>query len=180
MNPNVLFKITYGLYVVGSNNGSKLNGFICNTVFQVTSEPPQFAVASHKNNYTTEIIREGKVFAISILRQDYHPDIIGTFGYRSGREIEKFGNFKYMTGKTGAPILITDTIGWLECEVINTFDLGTHILFIGNVVDGDIIDDSSEPLTYNYYHEVKKGKAPKNSPTYIDPQRLKAFPPKTS
>jgi flavin reductase (DIM6/NTAB) family NADH-FMN oxidoreductase RutF len=64
--------------------------------------------------------------------------------------------------------------------VVNSFDLGTHILFIGNVVDGDILDDSSEPLTYNYYHEVKKGKAPKNSPTYIDSQRLKAFPSKTS
>lgn len=180
MNLNVLFKITYGLYVVGSSNGSKLNGYISNTVFQVTSEPPQFAVASHKNNFTTEIIREGKAFAISILRQDYNPDIIGTFGYRSGRDIDKFANFNYRTGTTGAPILLTDTVGWLECEVLNSIDIGTHILFIGNVVDGDILDDSSIPLTYNYYHEVKKGKAPKNSPTYIDPLKLKANPPKTT
>jgi flavin reductase (DIM6/NTAB) family NADH-FMN oxidoreductase RutF len=180
MNPNVLFKITYGLYVVSSTNGTKLNGYISNTVFQVTSEPPQFAVASHKNNYTTEIIREGKVFAISILKQDYHPDIIGTFGYRSGRDIEKFANFKYTKGKTGSPILLQDTVGWLDCEVVSEVDLGTHILFIGNLIDGDILDDLSAPLTYNYYHEVKKGKAPKNSPTYIDPLKLKAILPRTS
>lgn len=180
MNLNVFFKITYGLYVVGSTNGTKLNGYISNTVFQVTSDPPQFAVACHKNNFTTGIISEGKVFAISILRQDYNPDIIGTFGYRSGRDIDKFTNFSYKTGKSGAPILLKDTVGWLDCEVINSFDLGTHILFIGNVIDGDILDDSAVPLTYNYYHEVKKGKAPKNSPTYIDPRKLIPIHPETS
>jgi len=178
MDLNVLFKITYGLYVVGAASGSKMNGYISNTVFQVTSDPPQFAVASHKNNYTTEIIKEGKAFAISILRQDYDPDIIGTFGYRSGRDMEKFANFTYKTGKTGAPVLLKDTAGWLECEVVNSFDLGTHILFIGNLVDCESIDDAVEPLTYNYYHAVKKGIAPRNSPTYIDPRKLKTFPPK--
>jgi flavin reductase (DIM6/NTAB) family NADH-FMN oxidoreductase RutF len=180
MDLNVFFKITYGLYVIGSTNGSKVNGFISNTVFQVTSDPPQIAVASHKNNYSTELIREGKAFTISILRQDYNPDIIGTFGYRSGRDFDKFAQFKYKTGKTGAPILLDDSVGWLECEVVNSVDLGTHILFIGNVIDGEILDDSLVSLTYNYYHEVKKGKAPKNSPTYIDPLKLKAQPGKTS
>jgi flavin reductase (DIM6/NTAB) family NADH-FMN oxidoreductase RutF len=177
MDLNVFFKISYGLYVVGSTNGSKLNGFISNTVFQVTSDPPQFAVASHKNNHSTEMIREGKVFAISILKQDYHPDIIGAFGYRSGKDFHKFENFTYRTGKTGAPILLTDTLGFLECEVVNSFELGTHILFIGNVVDGEIFDELARPLTYSYYHDIKKGKAPKNSPTYVDPQKLKSVSP---
>jgi flavin reductase (DIM6/NTAB) family NADH-FMN oxidoreductase RutF/rubredoxin len=168
MNIEAYFKVTYGLYVVSSVLKDKINGYISNTVFQVTAEPARFAIACSKNNHTTKMIRKSGVFSISVLKKETGPDIIGTFGYRSGKDTDKFSSFKYKTGSTGAPILLADTIAWFECKVDQTVDTGTHLLFVGKVVDCDLPDEAGEPLTYAYYREVKKGKAPKNAPTYID------------
>jgi flavin reductase (DIM6/NTAB) family NADH-FMN oxidoreductase RutF/rubredoxin len=172
MNFEAFFKITYGLYVVSTVKDEKLNGYISNTVFQVTAEPARFAIACSKNNFTAEMIQHSGVFTISALKKETKADLIGTFGYRSGRETEKFLNFSYRKGKTGAPILLEDTLAWFECEVVQTVDTGTHLLFIGIAVDGDLLDAAGEPLTYAYYREVKKGKAPKNAPTYLDAEKL--------
>jgi flavin reductase (DIM6/NTAB) family NADH-FMN oxidoreductase RutF len=180
MNFEAYFKITYGLYVVSSVSDNKLNGYISNTVFQVTAEPARFAIACSKNNHTAEMIQRSHVFTISALKKEASADIIGTFGYRSGKDTEKFLKFKFKKGKTGAPILLEDSLAWFECEVIQTIDAGTHLLFIGNVVDGDLLDATGEPLTYAYYREVKKGKAPKNAPTYIDAEKLKERVPEAS
>lgn len=176
MNIEAFFKITYGLYVVSSGYKEKLNGYVSNTVFQVTAEPPQLAISCSKNNFTEELIRKSKVFSISILQKEINPDIIGTFGYRSGKDLEKFGKFNYKTGLTGAPILLDNTLAWFECEVVQTIDVGSHVLFIGKVIDGDTTGLAGEPLTYAWYREVKKGVAPKNAPTYIDKSKLEAKP----
>lgn len=173
MNIDAFFKVTYGLFVVSTKSNNKLYGYISNTVFQVTAEPARFAITCSKNNYTAEMIRESGVFAFSVLQKETRPDIIGTFGYRTGKDLDKFAKFKYLTGKTGAPILMDDTVAWFECEVEQTVDVGSHLIFIGKVIDGDVVDPLAEPLTYTYYREVKKGKAPKNAPTYIDPEKLK-------
>ena len=173
MNIETYFKISYGLYVVSSVKDNKLNGYISNTVFQVTAEPAKFAIACSKNNYTAEMIQHSRVFSISVLKKETRPDILGTFGYKSGRDTDKFSGFSYKKGTTGVPILIDDTLAWFECKVIQTVDTGTHLLFIGDVVDGDLLNSEEEPLTYAYYREVKKGKAPKNAPTYIDAEKLK-------
>ncbi len=173
MNIEAFFKISYGLYVVGSVKDNKLNAYVSNTVFQVTAEPARFAIACSKNNFTAEFIEKSKVFSVSVLQKETRADIIGTFGYKSGRDIDKFAGFRHQTGKTGAPVLLDDTLAWFECEVIQTIDTGSHLLFIGNVTDGELINASGEPLTYAYYREVKKGKAPKNAPTYIDPEKVK-------
>lgn len=169
MNPEAFFKITYGLYVVSSEYGNKQNGFISNTVFQVTASPEQFAVACSKKNFTAELISKSGKFSFSVLQQDVRQEIIGTFGYKSGRDIDKFTGFNVKTGKTGVPVLMDDCIAWFECELVQTFDAGTHIIFIGTVVDYDLVDGSKEPLTYKYYREARKGKAPENAPTYIKP-----------
>jgi flavin reductase (DIM6/NTAB) family NADH-FMN oxidoreductase RutF/rubredoxin len=171
MNIEAFFKISYGLYVIGSKSGSKMNGYISNTVFQVTAEPAQFAISCSKNNFSSGIIKESKAFSISILERETSAEIIGTFGYKTGKETDKFERFKFKTGKTGSPILLDNTIAWFECRLIETFDVGTHFVFIGDLVDGDLIDSGKEPLTYAYYREVKKGKAPKNAPTYIDEKK---------
>jgi flavin reductase (DIM6/NTAB) family NADH-FMN oxidoreductase RutF len=173
MNIEAFFKITYGLYVVSTFNNKKLNGYISNTVFQVTSEPAQFAIACSKDNYTADMIRQSSVFAISALQRETRKDIIGTFGYKSGKDLDKFLKFNYKMGKTGSPILLDDVLAWFECEVVQTIDTGSHFLFIGKVVDGDLLNGSGEPLTYAYYRDVKKGKAPKNAPTYIDTEKIK-------
>jgi len=173
MNIEAYFKLTYGLYVVSSVKEGKHNGYISNTVFQVTAEPARFAIACSKNNYTVELIQHSKVFGISVLKKDTRAEIIGTFGYKSGRNTEKFPGFTCKTGKTGVNLLLDDTLAWFECEVIQTIDTGTHLLFIGNVIDGELLNPAEEPLTYAYYREVKKGKAPKNAPTYIDPEKFR-------
>jgi flavin reductase (DIM6/NTAB) family NADH-FMN oxidoreductase RutF/rubredoxin len=173
MNVEAFFKVTYGLFVVSTKSDHKLYGYVSNTVFQVTAEPARFAITCSKNNYTSGMIRESGVFAFSVLQQETRPDIIGTFGYRTGKDLDKFAKFNFMTGKTGSPILLDDTVAWFECEVEQTIDAGSHLLFIGKVVDGDVLNSSAEPLTYAYYREVKKGKAPKNAPTYIDPEKFK-------
>jgi flavin reductase (DIM6/NTAB) family NADH-FMN oxidoreductase RutF len=173
MNIEAFFKVTYGLFVVSTKSNNKLYGYISNTVFQVTAEPARFAITCSKNNHTSGMIRQSGIFAFSVLQKETRPDIIGTFGYRSGKDIDKFARFNFTTGKTGSPILLDDTVAWFECEVEQTIDAGSHFLFIGKVIDGDVIDPLAEPLTYTYYREVKKGKAPKNAPTYIDPEKLK-------
>jgi rubredoxin/flavin reductase (DIM6/NTAB) family NADH-FMN oxidoreductase RutF len=175
MNIEALYKISYGLYAVCSKSGTKLNGYISNTVFQVTSEPAQFAISCSKNNFSAGIIEKSKAFSISVLEKDTGPDIIGTFGYRSGKDTEKFTGLKFCIGKTGTPILLENVIAWFECKLIRSYDLGSHILFIGELVDSELCMPGKDPLTYAYYREIKKGKSPKNAPTYIDESKLKSM-----
>lgn len=166
MNIDAFFKVTYGLYIVCSKDGNNYNGHISNTVFQITADPPKFAVASHKNNLTTNYILTSNLFSVSILQQDIDLDFIGPWGFKSGNNTDKFRGASYITGKTGVPIVLDKTIAYLECEVIEKIDTGTHILFIGRVVDAEILDNYPRPLTYSYYREVVKGLSPQNSPTY--------------
>jgi len=167
-----LRKIGYGLYIVSSKKGDRVNGQIANTVFQVTSEPPVIAVCINKQNLTNEFIKESGAFAASILSKETPMKFIGHFGFKSGREIDKFKDVKYKVGVTGAPIVLENTIGYLEAEVINSIDMGTHTVFFGKIVDAEIIK-KGEPMTYAYYHEVKKGKSPKTAPTYIKEEEQK-------
>jgi flavin reductase (DIM6/NTAB) family NADH-FMN oxidoreductase RutF/rubredoxin len=166
MDPSAFFKVTYGLYLVCSKDGNNLNGHISNTVFQVTADPPQFVVATHKNNLTTEYIRKSKVFSISILQQDVNLEFLGPWGFKSGRTVDKFRGISYKTGKTGVPIVLEKSVAYIECEVVSETDTGTHVLFLGKVVEAGILDPVPKPLTYGHYREVIKGLSPENSPTY--------------
>lgn len=165
MNPKTFHQISYGVYVVSAKMGKRFNGQIANTLFQVTSEPAVIAVSINKENLTHEYIQEGRVFTASILSQKTPMRLIGHFGFRSGRELDKFKDLKYKVGVTGAPVVLENTVGYLECEVIDSLDVGTHTIFIGKVVEAEVIGDE-EPLTYSYYHLIKKGKVPEAAPTY--------------
>lgn len=167
MNIEAFYKITYGLYIISSGNDNNKSGYIGNTAFQVTAEPPQIAIACNKDNYTSSLIDENGAFSISVLKQKTSSELIGLFGYKSGKDIDKFKTVKYFKGKTGTPIVTTDSIAWFECKVVNKFNVGTHIIYIGEIVENDLLISDGEPLTYDYYRNVKKGKAPKNAPTYI-------------
>lgn len=173
MQIETLFKISYGLYVISSKNrDNKPNGYVGNTAFQITASPAQIAIGCNKDNYTSQCIDDSGLFSISILPEDTDPSIFGTFGYQSGRDIEKFQGKDYMLGDTGCPILTENIIGFLECKVTNKVDVGTHYLYIGEVVEAKILNSVKQPMTYDYYHKVKNGSAPKNAPTYIDPELL--------
>lgn len=166
MNTEAFFKVSYGLYIVSSKDGNNYNGHISNTVFQVTADPPKFVVASHKNNLTTSYIEKSNLFSVSILQQEVDLDFLGPWGFKSGKNIDKFRRTSYKLGKTGVPIVLDNAVAYLECEVVEKIDTGTHILFIGRVVDAEIINSQPKPLTYSYYREVVKGLSPQNSPTY--------------
>jgi len=166
MDLRVLHNCTYGLYVIGSRKGDRLNGQIANTVFQVTSDPPTIAVSINKLNLTHEFISESKVFTASILSQDTPLSFIGHFGFKSGKEVDKLKDVNYKLGETKAPIVLDHSLAYLEAKVINQVDVGTHTIFIGEVVGADVIGEG-EPMTYAYYHQVKRGTTPKTAPSYI-------------
>jgi len=166
MNTKALQKISYGVYVVCSVNGDKMNGQIANTVIQVASEPPTIAVSINKNNLTHEYIKKSGVFTASILCQDTPLSFIGNFGFKSGKDINKFEGINYKIGTTGAPVVIDYATAYMEVRVTKEIDVGTHTMFIGELVDADVLTEDV-CMTYEYYHQVKRGVTPKSAPSYI-------------
>lgn len=155
--------ITYGLYIVTSSWEGKDNAMIVNTVFQVTAEPPRVAISVNKESLTHELIEKSRVFAAMPLAQDTDLPFIGRFGFRTGRNFDKFSGLNVRRGALGCPIVQDHTISFLEVKVEQTADVGTHTLFIGKVEDGGCMISGGVPLTYEYYHKVIKGKAPKGA-----------------
>jgi len=170
MNLKALRKLGYGMYVIGSRKGDRLNGQIANTVFQITSEPPTIAVSINKNNLTHGFIRESKMLAVSMLSQNTPLSFIGHFGFKSGRDIDKLEGINYEIGETQAPVVIENAVAYLEAKVIQEVDVGTHTIFIGEVVGADVITEDV-CMTYNYYHQVKRGTTPKTAPSYIEEKK---------
>lgn len=168
MDKKALFHISYGLYVVTAANGGKKNGFIGNTVFQITSKPARMAIGVSVDNYTHDFIKESKMFAVSIMNQDVDTNLIKTFGYMSGKDVDKFAEIEWKESDNGLPLICKQINATFECKVVEEINLGTHTIFVGEVISGDVIDESVPVLTYEYYRNVLKGKAPKNAPTYID------------
>jgi flavin reductase (DIM6/NTAB) family NADH-FMN oxidoreductase RutF/rubredoxin len=166
MDLKALYRLGYGLYIVSSRNGQKSNGQVANTVFQITSEPPTIAVSINQTNLTYEYIRQSQVFTVSILAQDTPLAFIGQFGFRSGRDIDKFKGIGHKIGVTKAPIVTDHTLAYLEARLLQEVDAGTHSIFIGKLVGAEVIGEG-EPMTYAYYHQVKRGTTPKTAPSYI-------------
>jgi len=169
MDRNTFSKLGYGVYVVASGNKEQQNAFIATTVMQVTAEPAKIVVACNKNNFTAQLIRESKAFSASVLKQTYKPTTMGTFGFRSGKDCNKFElcNEFIFGNNTQTPIVTEDCLAWFECRLSDEIDVGTHILFVGEVLDAQITAENEAPLTYSYYHEVKKGVTAKNAPSFI-------------
>lgn len=165
MNPRALHKIGYGLYVVTSGNGKKRSGQIANVVFQVTAEPPKIAVAINKSNLTHEVIQKSGVFGVSVLSQDTPLSFIGRFGFKSGRDGDKFEGVNFQKGELGVPLVLDHALALLECRVTQTVGVGTHTLFVGELKAATVLREG-EPMTYAYYHLVKGGKEPKTAPVY--------------
>jgi flavin reductase (DIM6/NTAB) family NADH-FMN oxidoreductase RutF/rubredoxin len=167
MNPKAIQKLGYGLYVVCSKKENKFNGQIANTIFQVCSEPPVIAVAINRQNLTHEFISQSKVFTGSILSQEAPLSFIGNFGFKSGRQVDKFENVHYKLGQTLAPIVLDHTLAYLEAKFFNQLEVGTHTIFLGEIVEGEVVKEG-DPMTYAYYHQVKRGTTPKSAPSYVE------------
>jgi rubredoxin/flavin reductase (DIM6/NTAB) family NADH-FMN oxidoreductase RutF len=158
--------LTYGLYVLTSRDGDRRNGCIVNTVVQVAGEPCQVSASVSKANMTHEFIAKSGLFAVSVLEQETPLRFIGTFGFRSGRNYDKFAHAQYRDGLTGCPLLTQHTLATIEAKVRTAVDCGSHTVFIADVVASEIKRQGA-PLTYAYYHEVKGGKTGRNAPTYV-------------
>jgi flavin reductase (DIM6/NTAB) family NADH-FMN oxidoreductase RutF/rubredoxin len=171
MNLEALHRISYGIYVVTSGKGAMFNGQIANTVFQVAAKPETIAVSINKQNFTHELIKQTNVFAVSVLSKSAPLKLIGSFGFRCGRDVDKFEGISYRTGRTGTRIVLDSSVAYIETEVIKEVDAGTHTVFIGRVVDAEILNNE-EPMTYAYYHEVKRGITPSSAPTYLKAEAL--------
>jgi len=166
MDSSILHNIGYGMYVVSSFKGDLLNGQIANTLVQITSEPVTIAVSINKENLTHEFIESSLRFSVSILEEEAPLNFIGKFGFKSGRSGDKFKDVKFKKLSSGCPAVTEHTIGYIEAKVINKLDCGTHTLFLGEMVDSKVLK-TGRPMTYDYYHQVKRGITPKNAPTFI-------------
>jgi len=162
-----LFNLSYGMCIISSKKDNDFNGCIVNTAFQIRPEPPMIAVSINKQNLTHEYIAESKVFVVSVLAKATPLEFIGRFGFRTGRDVDKFEQVEYNIGQTGAPIILDNTVGFLEAEVTQSIDVVTHTLFIAKIVACETLDRDREPMTYAYYRDIKHGKTPKTAATYI-------------
>lgn len=148
-NKKITRKISQGMYVLTTKNG----GCVVDAVSQISAgDNPLISVAVMKSNYTNELLKENKTFALSILGKNVNPEIIKTFGMNSMRDINKFANIE-TTDIEGVKI-INDSLGYMICEIIDTIDNDTHTLFIGRLIEADVFKDE-EAMTYNYYQEHK-------------------------
>ncbi len=165
MDLNACFKIGYGMYIVSSKMDGKYNGQIANAVMQISSKPPLFAVAINKNNLTYKYIKDTEYFSVSVLSEESDMKFIGKFGFKSGRDIDKFSDTEYIISDKKIPVIIENTVAYFVYKLVNIVDAGTHSIFIGEAIEAKILNGKT-PLTYKYYHEVLKGKSPKTAPTY--------------
>ena len=166
-NKSVLWNLSYGVYVISAMDKTKPTGCIANSVVQLTHNT--IAVSLNKENYTNSIVKQNKEFAVSILSQDSNRDIISVFGFTSGKDNNKFEKINYDM-INNLPI-IKDSCGYITLKLIQEIELNTHTLFIAEISGGDIVNTTT-PMTYKYYHDVIKGRAPKTAPTYINPDDI--------
>ncbi len=150
---SLLFNLSYGLYIITSKDGEKLNGMASNSFIQVTDSPLRGSVCINKLTRTAEMISKSGVFGVSVIGKDNH-DLVAHFGFQTGHRVDKFADMDHVIGEvTGCPGL-PQTLCFIELEVEKEVDLGTHTMFIGRVVGGESFK-SAEPMTYAYYRATK-------------------------
>ena len=161
MDKKALYKLSYGVFMLSPKDGETVNGCITNTCMQVANSPTRIAIAVINTNYTCDLIKKSGVFALSLLDETCSFELIKHFGFQSGREVNKFENLQMPVDVNGIPYM-----GWQACavisgKVISSQDLGSHTLFIAEVVDAKLLNDNA-PLTYDDYQtKVKPKPAPK-------------------
>ena len=165
MNADIFRDMSYGVYIVTTMYGDRPTGCTANSVMQITSSPATVAASINHDNYTNSCIEKTGKFAFSILAEDSDPALIGGFGFRSGKDEDKFEGVDYEMAE-GVPV-IKNTCGYVVCRVIDKMETATHTVFLGEVIGGEVYEGTGDAMTYAYYHKVIKGKSPKNAPTYL-------------
>ena len=165
MQKNAFHTLSYGVYAVTTMDGERPVGCIANSAMQITSQPPTLAISINQQNYTHDIIQKTGKLAVCVLPEQTDLSVIGTFGFQSSREVEKFAEIAY-DQKDGLPVL-KQCCAWFTLEVLQQMNAGTHTVFLAKVLDCDCTT-AQQPMTYAYYHNVLKMKSPKAAPTYVE------------
>jgi flavin reductase (DIM6/NTAB) family NADH-FMN oxidoreductase RutF/rubredoxin len=166
MYDKILTSLSYGMYAIGSKGVNAPNACISNTVVQISSYPMTIAVSINHSNFTNDCIKQSKEFTVSVLSENTSGAVIGALGFTSGRDGKKLHNVKHKVLREGAPVIQEDICCWFLCKVVNTVETVTHTIFIAEPVAGSETI-KGKPMTYDFYLNVIKGKAPKFAPTYI-------------
>ncbi len=166
IDTNALRSISYGLYLISSHADGESAGCTVNTFAQVTSNPLQVSVAVNKENHTASVIREAGMYTAVSLAKSASMDLIGKFGFFCSRDVDKFEPFVTKRDGFGLPYVAEQVVARFTVKVGDSVDLGTHILFIGTVVECEVLS-GEEPMTYAYYHAVKGGKTPPKASSYL-------------
>ncbi len=166
MDPKAMFKFSSGLYVVSARDGEDYGACVINTGLQLTSAPLQVEVVVNKQNHTEGVIERAGHFALTAITQEADMPYIGRFGFRTSTDFDKFGGIECRETVLGDPYTPACAACVVACEVVQTLDVGTHVIFVGEVKDAEVLSDA-EPLTYAYYHAVLKGKTPPKASSYV-------------
>lgn len=145
-----MYKISYGLFIVSAHENGKDNGCIVNTVTQVTSEPNRITVAVNKNNYTCGMIERTGKFNVSVLTENSKFDTYKHWGFQSGAYVDKCENITYDRAENGVIYIAEECNAYLCAKVVSVTDLGTHLLFLADVCDAEVLNDEPS-VTYAYY-----------------------------
>ena len=159
IDPAVFHKFSYGLFVLTAQADGKDNGCIINTAAQLTSTPGRINIAVNKANYTHDMILHTGVFNVSVLAEDASFDTFKRFGFSSGKDTDKFAGFAEHIGrsKNGLTYVTLGTNAFLSAKVIDSYDYGTHTLFVAEVTEAAVLRDAPS-VTYGYYFEHIKPK----------------------
>lgn len=170
MNPSILSSLTYGMFAIGTQGQNGPTASIVNTVIQISNSPLTVAVSVNHSNYTNEMIKKNGLFTVSVLSEKTEGKVIGALGYSSGKNTDKLSGISYKVLREGVPVIKEDICCWFLCRVSGSSETSTHTVFIAEVIAGSE-EFYGTPMTYRYFHEVIKGKAPKNAPTYRPPEQ---------
>ena len=157
MDNKALYSLSYGVFLLATKSGEKANACITNTGIQVANDPTRIAIAVINKNYTCELLKESGVFTLSMLDKTISFDSIKYFGMQSGRDVDKLGDLPLPVDDRGIPYMGWSACAVISAKVVSSQDLGSHTLFIAEVVDAKVLSDQ-EPLTYAYYQSDIKPK----------------------
>ena len=153
-----MYNLSYGVFVLTARASEKENGCIANTCFQVANEPTKLAISVQKGNLTREMIESSGQFNVSVLTDDIPFETIRHFGMQSGRDIDKFQDFVGFTLRRNDMIYLTEHVNAMfSCKVLDKKDLGSHMMFIGEVTESKVLGKGAS-CTYAHYHKAIKPK----------------------
>ena len=166
MDATALYKFQSGLYVVSASTADDYGACVINTGLQLTGDPLQVQVVVNKQNYTEGVIERAGHFALTVISKAADMAFIGRFGFQTSATVDKFDGITAEQTVLGDWYTPECSCAVLACEVVQTLDVGTHMIFVGEVRDAENLSDAT-PMTYAYYHSTLKGKTPPKASSYI-------------